>query len=300
MSSPKPEDYELMATLWYATKEDGKPNFQNVSYETVPVNSEANDTILSLYSDPSSLIGFGPLGNDWTISYTGVRTPVDNPNSAITFPSYKETFNINVPNGSIEASAVYYDKGSGFETTVNENIFTVTGGRGVFQDAAIAIITYDNSGEIFGKPSSRRIEIFRLKQSTSTIPDLNGEWEYAITVFRRNNQFEVPDLNKLISVKTVGKIVQKGQFLSLELPTDDLRPVPGYLLGVLNYSQNAWRLTFSDFDDNGVFNYIPNKYGPSGEIIEFNGYYTESGFAGQSPTQLQTVGLPTLRRINLL
>ena len=163
MPHHEPEDYELVATLWYAIRVDGKLTIQNVNYETVPVNSEASDSILSLYSDPSSPLGFGPLGNDWTISYTGVRTPVNNPNSAITFPSYKETFIINVPNGSIEASSVYYDRGSGFDTTVSENIFTVTGGRGIFQDSEIAIITYDNSGEIFGEPSSRRIEIFRLK-----------------------------------------------------------------------------------------------------------------------------------------
>jgi hypothetical protein len=308
MPHREPEDYELLTTLWYATREDGKPNSQAVLYNTVPVASDAYDNIRSLYSDPENPLGFGPLGNDYTISYKGVRTSVGNENSAITFPSFKETFIINVPAGSIEGGAVYYDKGSGTDTTVDENVFTVTGGSGVFQGAEIAIISYDNSGDKFGEPSSRRIEVFKLKDHSplpplppvpEEIPNLNGEWEYAITVFRRNNQFEVPDLNKLISVKTVGKIVQKGQFLSLELSTDDLRPVPGYLLGVLNYSQNAWRLTFSDFDDNGVFNFIPNKYGPSGEILEFNGYYTESGFAGQSPTQLQTVGLPTLRKINL-
>ena len=163
MPNHKPEDYELVATLWYAIRTDGKLTFQNVDYKTVPANSEATDSILSLTSSPYNPLGFGPLGNDWTISYQGVRTPVNNENSAITFPSYKETFIINVPNGSVEASSVYYDKGSGFDTTVNENIFTVTGGRGVFQDSEIAIITYDNSGEIFGEPSSRRIDVFRLK-----------------------------------------------------------------------------------------------------------------------------------------
>ena len=163
MPSHKPEDYELIATLWYATREDGKPNSQPVFYNTDPVKSDAYANIRSLYSSPYDSLGFGPLGNDFTISYQGVRTPVNNPNSAITFPSYKETLLINVPAGSIEASAVYYDRGTTTDTTVNENIFTVTGGRGIFQDAEIAIITYDNSGDKFGKPTSRRIEVFRLK-----------------------------------------------------------------------------------------------------------------------------------------
>ena len=160
-----PEDYELVITLWYATREDGKPNSQIVNYDTIPVNSDAYDNIRSLYSDPSNPLGFGPLGNDFTISYKGVRTPTTNVNSAVTFPSFKETLVLNVPSGSIEAGAVYYDKGSGDETTIDESIFTVTGGRGVFQDAKIALITYDNSGEKFGKPFSRRIEVFRLKDN---------------------------------------------------------------------------------------------------------------------------------------
>src|SRR6056300_849812 len=138
----KPEDYELLTTLWYSTREDGKPNSQVVAYDTVPVNSDAYDNIRSLYSNPSSPAGFGPLGNDFTISYKGVRTALGNENSAITFPSFKETFVMNVPSGSIEGGAVYYDRGSGNETTVDENVFTVTGGSGVFQGAEIALITY--------------------------------------------------------------------------------------------------------------------------------------------------------------
>jgi hypothetical protein len=300
MPSPKPEDYHLIATLWYTTREDGKPNAQKVDYNTNPVNSDAYSDIRSLYSSPSNPSGFGPLGNDFTISYQGVRTPDNNSNSAITKSSFNETFLINVPSGSFEASAVYYDTGSGTETTVKENIFTVTGGKGLFHDASIALITYDNSGEKFGQLFCRRVEVFSLKNSSSTIPDLNGEWEQSITVLRRNNQFEFPDLNKLITVTTIGTIVQKGQFLTLELPPDDLRPVAGFLLGALTYEQNGWKLTFADFDDNGVYNVYPSKFGPSGEILELAGNYTEGGFAGQSPTQLQTIGIPTLKRMKPL
>ena len=160
---PGNEEYELIATLWYATKDNGKSTLQNVSYETKPF-ADASASIISLYTNPENPLGFGPLGNDFTISYNGVRTPVDNPNSAITFPSYKETFIVNVPSGSLEASSVYYDRGSGFETSVDENIFTVSGGRGLFMCSAIAIIKYDNEGTIFGEKSSRRIEVFKLKE----------------------------------------------------------------------------------------------------------------------------------------
>ena len=145
---PHPEEYELIATLWYSTRENKEPNSQAVSYETEPFgNAYAN--IRSLYTNPENPLGFGPLGNDFTISYQGVRTPVDNVNSASTLPSFKETFIINVPAGSIEGSAVYFDRGSGTDTTVDENVFTVSGGRGLFNDASIAIIKYDNNNVIF-------------------------------------------------------------------------------------------------------------------------------------------------------
>ena len=157
------QEYELIATLWYSTIENGKNNLQIVSYETKPL-TDAYAVILSLYTNPKSPLGFGPLGNDFNISYQSVRIPVNNTNSAITLPSFKETFIVNVPSGSLKASAVYYDRGSGFETVVNENIFTVSGGSGLFNDASIAIINYDNSGEKFGKPFSRRIEVFKLKK----------------------------------------------------------------------------------------------------------------------------------------
>ena len=156
------EKYELITTLWYSVIENKEPNAQTVNYETFP-KTEAYDNIRSLYTNPQDNLGFGPLGNYFTISYTGVRTPVDNPNSAITLPSFKETFFINVPNGSIEATSVYYDTGSSTQTTVDENIFTVAAGRGLFQDAEIAIIKYDNTGELFGYAGARRIEIYKIK-----------------------------------------------------------------------------------------------------------------------------------------
>ena len=160
---PQPEEYELITTLWYSTRENKLRNDQSVAFITDPP-ANAYDNIRSLYTNPHDSLGFGPLGNDFTISYTGVRTPVNNDNSAITFPSFKETFIINVPAGTIEASAVYYDRGSDDETSIDENIFTVSGGRGIFNGAVIAIIKYDKDGDILGEPFSRRIEVYKLRE----------------------------------------------------------------------------------------------------------------------------------------
>lgn len=158
------DKYELIATVWYKIVENGQPTSQRVIYDTTPVDSDAVSTIFSLYTSPNDPLGFAPLGNLFTIFYDGVRTPINNNNSAITLPSYKETFVVNVPNGTCIATAVYYDKGNSVVTTVNDVIFTVTGGRGIFNDADIALITYDNIGNIFGEPFTRRVEFYKLKK----------------------------------------------------------------------------------------------------------------------------------------
>jgi hypothetical protein len=39
----------------------------------------------------------------------------------------------------------------------------VTGGRGLFDGPSIAVIKYDNTGELFGYPGVRRLEVYKLK-----------------------------------------------------------------------------------------------------------------------------------------
>jgi hypothetical protein len=160
------EKYELITTLWYSIRENKLPNSQVVGFETEPF-ADAGANIRSLYTNPENQLGYGPLGNEFTISYTGVKTPLDNPNSNITLSSFKETFFINVPSGSIKGSSVYYDSVDGTGTTVDENIFTVSGGKGLFHDAVIAIIKYDNTGKLFGYAGARRIEVYKLKSNNN-------------------------------------------------------------------------------------------------------------------------------------
>ena len=166
----KPEDYKLIATLWYSTEDNGNSNAQQIEYTTTPT-TVSDDSIRSLYTAPCNPLGFGPLGNEFTISYQTVKTLVNNPYSSITKSSFKETMFVNVPNGSFEACAVYYDNSVNNETTISENIFTVTGGRGIFNDANIALVKYDNKGDIFGYPFTRRVEIFKLKNRHNSEDD---------------------------------------------------------------------------------------------------------------------------------
>ena len=64
----------------------------------------------------------------------------------------------------------------------------------------------------------------------------------------------------------------------------------GYLLGTLTYAVDHWTLTFSDYDDNGVFNFNEKEK----DIWE--AAYTEPGFLG-SKEQFQTAGIITLKKI---
>jgi len=159
----KPEDYKLIATLWFVVIDNKERTGNFISIKTEP-KTTALYTISSLYTSPYDPLGFAPLGNNFNISFNGARIPADNPNSAITKASVNDSFTVNVPNGSFNASAVYYDNGNDFINVNEQEVFMVNGGYGLFEDAKIAVIKYDNTGEIFGYPFSRRVEVFKLKK----------------------------------------------------------------------------------------------------------------------------------------
>lgn len=156
-----PEDYTLIATLWFLVIDNKGRTGNFISILTEP-ETTALYTINSLYTSPYDPLGFAPLGNNFNISFHGARIPANNPNSAITKASVNDSFNVNVPNGSFNASAVYYDNGTDFINVNEQEVFMVNGGYGLFEDAKIAIIKYDNTGEIFGHPFIRRVEVFKL------------------------------------------------------------------------------------------------------------------------------------------
>jgi hypothetical protein len=159
----KPEDYKLIATLWFLIIENKECTGNYVSKITEPKTTSLN-TISSLYSSPYDVLGFAPLGNNFNISFNGARISADKPNSAIKKASVNNSFTVNVPNGSFNASSLYYDNLTNFINVNEQEVFTVNSGHGIFEDAKIALIKYDNTGKIFGYPFSRRIEIYKLKK----------------------------------------------------------------------------------------------------------------------------------------
>lgn len=179
----------------------------------------------------------------------------------------------------------------GFETLLS-NISGTISCKGVFSsfNNGTAIIEFNNET---GKRCLTMYKKSSIKTSPKKkpLPKLAGDWLYEGSVLRRTNNKEKPDFNNIIQIKpTTVKITQKDRFVILEIPSDPTRSEEGYLLGTLTYVVDNWTLTFSDYDDNGVFNFNEKEK----DIWEAS--YTEPGFLG-SKEQFQTAGIITLKKI---
>lgn len=180
-----------------------------------------------------------------------------------------------------------------FQTLLN-NITGTVSCKGLFSDFnnGTAIIEFDN------KTGKRCLSLYENNSkitsnpqpSPEPLPQLAGDWTYGGSILRRRNTNEKPDFDNIITIPpTSVKITQKERYIILEVPTDITRPTPGFLLGNLTYVVNHWKLTFSDYDDNGIFSL--NEIGKG----VWEGAYQESGFCG-SREQFQTAGIIRLEK----
>lgn len=165
MSTNEEKKYTLIATLWYSGKtknEKGifESNAQYINVTTTPSTENYHD-IRAMNTSPEA--GYESLGDSSTISYTGCRTLLENKNSDITVPTFKEDLVVTTPSGMLTATSVYPDAGSGEITTTDKTFWAVTGGTGPFQGANLARIDYDNKGFKFGIEYSRRMRIFKVE-----------------------------------------------------------------------------------------------------------------------------------------
>ena len=209
--------------------------------------------------------------------------------------NYNITFSINNQViGSLYVVTDYIQPSSGGSKTLLNNVSGTVSCKGIFSDFnnGTAIIEYDNdTGKrcltLYKKSS---IESSSMKKP-QPLPKIAGDWLYEVSVLRRKNNEEIPNFNNIIKTKpTTVKITQKDRFIILEIPSDPTRSDEGYLLGTLTYVVDHWKLTFSDYDDNGVFNLNEIEKGI------WEGAYTEPGFFG-SKEQFQTAGIVTLKKI---
>lgn len=181
----------------------------------------------------------------------------------------------------------------GFQTFLN-NITGTVSCKGLFSDFnnGTAIIQFDNkSGKRCLSLYENNSKITSNPQpSPEPLPQLAGDWTYGGSILRRSNTNEKPDFDNIITIPPTNvKITQKERYIIVEIPTDITRPIPGFLLGCLTYVVNHWKLTFSDYDDNGIFSLNEIRKGV------WEGAYQESGFCG-SREQFQTTGIIRLEK----
>jgi hypothetical protein len=213
---------------------------------------------------------------------------------------FQENYNIIYSSGKDVIGSLYIvtfykqPKSDGFKTLLN-NITGTVSSKGLFSEFnnGTGIIEYDNTT---GKRclslyvnSSR--DISEPNPSPPPLPILSGNWKYEGSILRRRNDEEKPDFDDILTIsQTDVKITQKDRYVILEIPVDVTRPKPGYLLGTLTFVVNHWKLSFSDYDDNGSFSLNEIAKGV------WEGNYTESGFCG-SREQFQTTGIITLKKL---
>lgn len=223
-----------------------------------------------------------------------VKTPVDE------IDEFQENYNIVYSIGENVIGSLYVvtyytqPKSDGFETLL-KNISGTVSCKGFLSqfNNGTAFIEFDKkTGKrcltLYEKNSRNPSE---SKPVSTPLPNLSGNWTYEGSIFRRNNMDEKPDFNNIITIPPIPVIItQKDRFIMMEITKDITRPKEGFLLGSLTYVHNHWKLTFSDYDDNGVFNL--------NEISKnvWEGVYTESGFCG-SREQFQTTGIITLKKL---
>lgn len=196
--------------------------------------------------------------------------------------------------GSLYVVTYYQQPASdGFQTLLS-NVTGTVSCKGIFSqfNNGMAVIQFDNKT---GRRCLTLYENALINSSDSEpaippMPKLAGDWTYEGSILRRKSLEEKPDLKQTITIPPSPVVLsQENHFVVMELPKDITRPKDGYLLGVLTYVHNHWKLTFSDYDDNGVFNL--NEV----EKDVWEGAYTESGFLG-STEQFQSIGIITLKK----
>ena len=303
-----PEDYELITTLWYTTRNEEdelNTNFVHLQGKN-PENAVSVYNVRSLCTGPNDQLGaWAPLGNDFSLFFSGSYIEVNNPeNSSITKPYRKLSNLISVPNGQISAEGFYNVSYSIFESN-SDIVLNVSSGNGIFEDAKIVYITVDNDGSIFGRKSGRRVEVFKLKpkQSEDIPPDFSGTYERTAYVYGNLNGRKIP-LDSPLELKSTLEIRQNGRFTESNFlkPPPDL-PKRENLPGVLEptYNENlkfmGWKLiTCDSIVDNGFYSSFATKM-ENNTVIEYKEIYQESGYQKGNPIQTPLVAYIICRRI---
>lgn len=174
--------------------------------------------------------------------------------------------------------------------------FQLTGGTGnyAFTQGYVQVRTDANSGRYFS------VWFFK---STTSYPDLRGNWDYDIKVLRSESLTGVMTFPESYRFSKIDNCVLDQdwtgdkRYLILTLPANlPLRPISGQLPGIISFVNGHLQVFFSDYDDNGQYSLLTTKRDNNGNITEFTGLYTEGGFSSVNPDQKPTIGEWTLKK----
>ena len=165
MVNYKPEDYELITTVWYTLEYEDEPSYNRLKFQVDdPEDGKGDNFVFSLTTGPNDPNGsWSCMGNDFSLSINLTNTEPSNPRSCITKQYRRRSYLISVPNGELSAEGFYYDIKNTPSGARDNIIYNVSSGSGIFEDAKIIHITVDNDGSIFGQKRGRRVEVFKLK-----------------------------------------------------------------------------------------------------------------------------------------
>ena len=209
--------------------------------------------------------------------------------------NYNITYSVdNKVVGSLYVVIDYIQPKSDTFQTLLKNITGTVSCKGVFSkfNNGTAIIEYNN------ETGKRCLTVYQKSSIESSspkkllpLPKIAGDWIYQVSVLTRKNNREIPNFNNIVTTEPTNvKITQKDRFVIMEILTDETRSDEGYLLGTLTYVIDHWKLTLSDYDDNGVFNFTEKEKG------FWEASYTEPGFTG-TREQVQTAGIATMKKV---
>ena len=149
---------KLIDTLYYKTKTliDTMylDNSERINYITTDQDNVYRGSSVRLMTDAK----YNPKQNT-KIFFNGERSVPKNGISGLSAPQYYEKLLIQTADGEIDASTIYNDSGTGFETTIDSVDYYVNHATNKYKQATIVRIIFDNNGLNSGTKFSRVVDI---------------------------------------------------------------------------------------------------------------------------------------------
>jgi hypothetical protein len=149
-----------IAKLYYTTRNEINGRFydnaENINYITTDQTNIYRGSAVLRMTDSK----YKPLLTT-KIQFNGERIVPSNPLSNLLEPQYTEKLLLQTPCGEIEASTIYNDSGTGFETTIDFVDYYVNHATQKYKKAKRVRIIFDNDGTKSGTKFSRVVEIYK-------------------------------------------------------------------------------------------------------------------------------------------